>query len=57
MTIYRKRRSGTEIDYLIFNFLSYKIFITRSVLFSKCPRIVIWKIKDGDVVKSYQYSL
>jgi hypothetical protein len=47
LIIYRKRRGGTEIDYLAFSFFRFRIWVTRSVCFSKYPRLVIWKMAKG----------
>ena len=47
MIIYRKRLGGLEIDYLVFSIFRYRIWITRSVMFSKYPRIVIWEMSKN----------
>ena len=47
MIIYRKRLGGLEIDYLVFSIFRYRIWITRYVMFSKYPRIVIWEMSKN----------
>jgi hypothetical protein len=59
MIINRKRNGGMEIDYLVFSFFRYKIWITRSKYFCKYPRIVIWKMSKNQNVgaeKTWSYK-
>lgn len=58
MKVYRKRNEGLEIDYLVFSLFKFRVWITRSTLFSKYPRIVIWKMNKENTAaaKTWQFG-